>query len=112
MPSPIAVGNFFFVVSDNGIGTCYDAKTGKIEWQQRMGRGYSASLTSDGKNIYFLDDDGITKVIAVKSKYEVVAVNKLDEPTYASPAISRGQLFIRGDEHLFCIGSNTAQAAR
>ena len=111
VPSPIAVGDRFFVVSDKGFGSCYDASTGKIEWQQRMSRRYSASLVSAGGFVFCLDDDGICKVVKAGPKFELVAENKLGEPTFASIAISQGQLFIRGDRHLFCIGKNAVRVS-
>ena len=43
--------------------------------------------------------------------FELVAKNELGEPTYASPAISDGRLYLRGDKHLFCIGSGPAKTA-
>ena len=54
--------------------------------------------------VYFLDDDGNTKVVKPGPKYEEVAENILDEPCAASPAASDGQLFIRTEKHLYCIG--------
>ena len=105
VPSPIAVGKYFLVVSDNGIGSCFEAKSGKRLWKERMGRRFSASLVAAGGNVYFLDDDGNCKVVKAGPEYKEVAHNKLGEETYASPAISQGQLFIRGEKHLFCIGT-------
>jgi len=112
VPSPIAAGRYFFVVSDNGIGTCLEAKTGKVQWKQRMGRRHSASAVAAGDNLYFLDDDGNTFVVKASPRYELVAENALGEPAFASPAISRGQLFIRTTGHLWCIGKPTAAQAR
>ena len=105
VPSPIAAGDYFLVVSDSGIGSCFDAVSGKRLWKQRMGRRFSASLTAAGKLVYFLDDDGNCTVVKAGPKYEVVSKNRLGEATYASPAISNGQIFIRGEEHLYCIGA-------
>jgi hypothetical protein len=107
VPSPVAVGPYFMLVSDNGIGSCFDAVTGKKFWQERMGRRYSASLVTTGKHVYFLNDDGICTVVKPGEKYEVTSVNRLGEETYASPAISQSQIFIRGEKHLFCIGKST-----
>lgn len=105
VPSPVAVGKYFLVVSDNGIGSCFEARSGKRVWKQRMGRRFSASLVTAGGLAYFLDDDGNCTVVKPGPEYRVVAKNRLGEATYASPAISRGQLFIRGENHLFCIGT-------
>ncbi len=58
----------------------------------------------DSGLVYFLADEGTTKVIRPGEKLDVVADNDLGESCYASPAISQGQIFIRGEKHLFCIG--------
>jgi len=104
VPSPIAVDSYFLVVSDNGIGSCFDAKSGTRLWKRRMGRRFSASLVAANGNVYFLDDDGHCKVVQAGPEYKEIAHNSLGEPTYASPAVSNGQIFIRGEKHLFCIG--------
>jgi outer membrane protein assembly factor BamB len=104
VPSPIAVGDYFLVASDGGVGSCYDAKTGAVLWQERLSTHYSASLVTAEGRVYFLDDNGMTKVIEPGPKLNVVAENSLGEPCYASPAISQGQLFIRTDKSLVCIG--------
>jgi outer membrane protein assembly factor BamB len=105
VPSPIAVGDYFIVTSDDGIGTCFEIETGKILWQERLGRHYSGSLVVTADDlIYATDDDGVTKIIKPGEKLEVLATNKLGEEIYTSPAISRGQIFLRGTKHLWCIG--------
>lgn len=104
VPSPVLCGEYFLVVSDIGIGSCYHATSGKLQWMERLGRHFSASLVTAGGLVYFLDDDGNMKVVRPGENLEVVATNKLGEYCYASPAISQGQLFIRGDKSLFCIG--------
>jgi len=104
VPSPIVQGDYFLVVSDVGIGSCFDGANGKRLWMERLGSHYSASLVSSSGLVYFLSDDGIMKVIRPGTKLDVVAENPLDEHCYASPAISQGCLFIRGEKHLYCIG--------
>lgn len=105
VPSPILCGEHFLIVSDIGIGSCYHAKSGKLNWNQRLGKHYSASLITAGGLVYFLSDDGITKVIRPGETLDLVAENDLGEYCYASPAISQGQIFIRGEKHLFCVGT-------
>ncbi|MBI5760349.1 MAG: PQQ-like beta-propeller repeat protein [Planctomycetales bacterium] len=106
VPSPIAVKDYFLVASDGGMGTCFDAKTGEIQWLERLGSHFSASLVAAEGRVYFTDDDGITKVIEPGPKLNVVAENSLGEPCYASPAISRGQIFVRTEKSLICIGKS------
>jgi outer membrane protein assembly factor BamB len=115
VPSPIAFGDWFFVVSDNGLASCYEAKTGKTMWRQKLGKHHSASAVSaatadggeskDGARLYFTSDAGETFVVKAGPTYELVSKNELGEEVYASPAISRGQVFIRGGSNLYCIGT-------
>jgi hypothetical protein len=57
-----------------------------------------------GGLVYFTDDDGVTKLVRPGKELEVVTENTVDESCFASPAISQGQLYIRSERHLFCIG--------
>jgi len=103
VPSPIIEGDYFLIVSDSGVAHCFEAATGKLQWQERMGE-HHASLVSANGLVYFLNDNGVMHVVKPAAQYDLVAQNDLGERTFASPAISDGQLFIRGDKHLFCIG--------
>jgi outer membrane protein assembly factor BamB len=111
VPSPIAHDQWFFIVSDGGVGSCYEAKTGKILWKERLGRHHSASAVCAGGNVYFVDEDGTTHVLKAGATYEVISENPLGENAYASPAISRGQIFIRTSQHLWCIGKPGTETA-
>jgi outer membrane protein assembly factor BamB len=103
VPSPIAEGNYFLVVSDSGVAHCFDAATGNLAWQERLGE-HHASLVSANGLVYFLNDQGMMNVVKPGPTFVRVAQNELGERTFASPAISQGQMFLRGDAHLFCIG--------
>ncbi len=104
VPSPIAGGKWFFVVADDGWCNCFDARGGERRWLERLGKHHSASPVLADGHLYFTADDGVTYVLKVSDHFEVVAKNPLGEYCYASPAVSHGQLFIRGENHLFCIG--------
>jgi outer membrane protein assembly factor BamB len=105
-PSPLLVGNELYMVSDNGIATCVDAKTGQELWRARLGGNHSASpIYADGR-IYFLSEEGESVVIAPGRELKHLATNQLDGPTLASMAVSSGSLFIRSATHLYRI-SNT-----
>ena len=112
VPSPILSddGRFFLLVSDKGIASCFEARTGKRHWMQRIGTHYSASAVSAGGLVYFLSDDGITTVIRPGTGLEVVARNPLGENCYASPAISGGRIYFRSDKKLFAVGRCGMQA--
>jgi outer membrane protein assembly factor BamB len=103
VPSPVLCDEYFIVAADNGTASCYKARSGELQWMERLGKSYSASLVSANGLVYLVADDGVTKVVRPGPELEVVAENKLGEFCYASPAISRGQIFIRGENTLFCI---------
>jgi outer membrane protein assembly factor BamB len=105
VPSPIGHAGHFFVVSDPGYLSCLEAKTGKRLWMHKLGRRHSASPVLLEGHLVLPDDDGTTWVVKAGPKFEVAHKNVLGEPIYASPAVSRGQLFLRSDKHLWCVGA-------
>jgi outer membrane protein assembly factor BamB len=102
-PSPLLGGDELYVVTDNGIASCLDARTGAVHWQQRLGNSFSASpVLADGR-IYFLDEDGRTTVIAPGTTFTALAANALDGPALASMAVAAHSFFIRTGTHLYRI---------
>jgi len=104
VPSPIVEGQHLLVVSDSGIASCFNGSDGKRLWMERLGGGHSASTVSAEGNVYFVSDKGVTTVLRPGPKFNVIANNNLGEKISASPAISQGQVFLRSNRHLFCIG--------
>jgi outer membrane protein assembly factor BamB len=105
VPSPVIAGEgkYFLVVSDGGIASCFEAASGKRYWMERIGTHFSASAVVAGGLVYFLSDAGVTTVVRPGPKFEVVAQNRLGEECRASPAVSQGCLFFRGQTNLYCI---------
>ena len=103
VPSMIVAGDFLLSVNTPGVAFCYEAATGKVLWQEKLGR-HHASPVLVGGLVYFINDDGEVNVIKPGAQFERVAKYQLGEPCYASPAISDGQVFLRGFNHLFCLG--------
>lgn len=108
VPSPVVVDGHLMVADDRGTVNCFAAQSGKRLWQERLGSHYSNSLVTAGGLVYLIADDGVTKIVRPGSKLDLVAENPLGERTFTSPAISAGQLFVRGEQHLFCIGATQA----
>ena len=97
-------GGLLYMANDVGVITAIEAETGKRIWQERVEGLFSASpVAADGK-IYFVSETG--EVIVLRSGREpaVIARNDVGERLLASLAVSNGQLFIRSDGRLFCIG--------
>jgi outer membrane protein assembly factor BamB len=103
VPSPLVTGDYMLSVNNSGVAFCYEAATGKVFWKERLDRQHSSPVMVKGL-AFFINDNGEINVIKPGEKFERVAQYKLGESCYASPAISDGQVFIRGFEHLFCIG--------
>lgn len=104
IPSPLVLGGEYYYVEDTGMANCLNARTGAKLWRERLGGGkYHASPVAGADRVYFASLDGIVTVIKPGPKFEVLGRNKLDENIVASPALADGQIFIRGEQHLFCI---------
>jgi outer membrane protein assembly factor BamB len=93
-----------YMATDNGILSIADAKNGNRIWQGRVEGVFSASpVAGDGK-VYLLSESGETIVLRAGPGAEVIARNNIGERSLASMAISDGRIFIRTDDHLWCIG--------
>jgi len=100
-PSLLLVGDELYMVSDKGILTCLDAKTGRENWNERIGGGYSASLLYAGGKIYVQSEDGTAIVFQPGSKFDKIADAGFKERTLASYAAGDDALLIRTESHLF-----------
>ncbi len=103
-PSLLYAKPFLYSITDNGVVACFDGATGKVQWQKRIGGNHSASPVWAEGRIYSLSENGETVVFTAGKKFEELARNALDARCQASMAVSQGQLFVRTDRHLVCIG--------
>lgn len=102
-PSMLLVGGELYLVSDGGIASCVDAKTGQVHWQERVGGNYSASPVLAEGRIYLQNEGGEGVVLQAGKEFKVLARNPLEERTLASYAISDGAIFIRSAQNLYRI---------
>ena len=107
VPSPILYGDYLYLTTDRGILTCLDARTGEVKYEGGrvpIPATFTASpIAFDGK-ILMTSEDGDTFVIKAGPKHEILGTNTVGEPVYASPAVADGNIFIRGEKSLYCIG--------
>jgi outer membrane protein assembly factor BamB len=102
--SPLLVDEEIYMVSDAGIATCLNAKTGEEIWKERLGGKFSSSPIFAAGHAYFLSEDGKTVVMQLGDRHKVIATNELKEKTQASFAVDGKSLFIRTENNLYKIG--------
>jgi outer membrane protein assembly factor BamB len=106
VPSPILYGNYLYLMTDSGLLTCLEARTGEVKYEGGrvpVPAKFTASpVAFDGK-ILLTSEDGDTFVLKAGPVHEVLRTNSIGEPIYASPAIADGRIFIRGEKHLYCV---------
>jgi outer membrane protein assembly factor BamB len=101
--SPVLVDDLLYMVSEGGIVSCIEAKTGKPVWQERVGGKFWASPLYAGGRLYLFDEDGQSHVLAAGHEGKKLATNKLNDGCRASPAVSGNALFVRTLTHLYRI---------
>ena len=92
--SPLLIGDLIFMVSDAGVASCVDAKTGDQIWQKRLPGEYTASPIFANGRIYFFNEKGDAPVLEPGRKFKQLAVNELDEGCMASPAVVGNAMFV------------------
>jgi outer membrane protein assembly factor BamB len=110
VPSGILYDQYLYLTTDRGILTCLDARTGAVQYENGrvpVPATFTASpVACDGK-ILLTSEDGDTFIIKAGPAHEILRTNSINEPVYASPAISQGRLFLRGEKNLYCVGAAT-----
>ncbi len=108
VPSNVVYDGRLYLTSDGGVITCLDAATGEVVYEggRPPVRGkLTASLVAADGRILEVNENGEAVWFRAGPEYEVLAVNDLDEPVYATPAVAGGRIYIRGNQHLFAIGA-------
>ena len=106
IPTPIVYNEYLYCGSDRGSLSCFEARTGKLRYRERLGSGsvaFSASpVAADGK-IYFTAEKGDIFVVQAGPEFKLLSVNKMNDTCMATPAISEGTLFFRTRHHLVAV---------
>ena len=108
VPSPILYGDYLYLTTDRGILTCLDAKTGEVKYEGGripVPATFTASPVAFEGKILMTSEDGDTFIVKAGPTHEILGTNSIGEAVYASPAIADGRIYIRGEKHLYAIGS-------
>jgi len=112
IPTGLRYGQRLYVLNDAGVFTCYDAITGSEVWRNSLRGNFTASLVAADDRIYAVDERGVVSVVAAADRFQVLAVNDMEERVLATPAIAGGELFLRTESRLYCIPGAQPAAPR
>jgi outer membrane protein assembly factor BamB len=104
VPSPLCSDDYLFTTMTSGKVYCLEPATGRSVWTKDHGLQYSSPVLAGGL-VYMPNDNGVITVIRPGPVFQEVAENSIGERMYASPAIGKGKIYLRGFKHLFCIGT-------
>ncbi|MFC2101492.1 PQQ-binding-like beta-propeller repeat protein [Bacteroidota bacterium] len=104
IPSPVATDKYLFLVTSYGVVVCYDALTGEEYWVNEMDENTYASPVLVGDRIYLLDKSGVMHIFKADKVFTSVGEPALGEESVCTPAFVGGNIYIRGDQNLYCIG--------
>lgn len=111
--SPVLHDNKLYFVTDSGMLSCLDARTGEAYYrQQRLPKAYNFKASPVGANgkLYLPTEDGDVVVVKMGEKYEVLSTNTLtDQMFIATPAVAGGSLYLRSQDALYCIRQEPAR---
>ena len=113
VPSMLIRDGFLYVTMDAGFAICWNAKTGKQQWKERLGGAFYTSPVMAGNRIYGTNLAGKTFVFeANPDEFKLLATNQLGDEVYASPIVSGDRLYLRvafkdeeRQEFLYAIGT-------
>ncbi|MFM8572590.1 MAG: PQQ-binding-like beta-propeller repeat protein [Pirellula sp.] len=105
-PTPLLVDSELYYVSDNGVASCIDARSGQRHWMERLGGNYSASPVFVNGHILFLSEDGLGTWVKASKEYSLVGKNQVSGRTFATPAFYQDSMFLRTDEYLLKVSQD------
>ncbi len=102
--SPLSDGRLIWTLSTGGMLACRDAESGELQYRHRLPGRYRSSPALVGDSLYLISEAGKSTVIAAEPEFEKIAPGSFGERVYSSPAFAHGRMYIRGTEHIICVG--------
>lgn len=101
-PTPVCYRGRLYLVRDNGVGSCLDARTGELKWRERIFRGdvKASPVAADGR-VYFTAMSGDTITLEAGDEFKIVGKGKVPGQIIATPALVDGTIYIRGKDRLW-----------
>jgi len=103
--TPILYKGYLYIVDGRGSVTCYEARSGKQSYKERLtgARSFTSSPWACNDKIYFLDDNGQTFVVKAGTEFKLLETNNIGEMCWSSPALTGDALLLRSVDRLYCI---------
>jgi len=103
--SPVATSDYVFVATGFGPVSCFDVKTGEQYWLHEFDDGFYSSPIIVGDLVYLIDKKGVMHIFKADKQFELISEPALGENAVTIPAFKQGRIYIRGEENLYCIGT-------
>lgn len=103
--SPLAAGGLVWTLTGQGDLACWDAADGSEIYNESLDAMFQASPSLVGERLYLLSEEGRMTIAGAGRTFETIGHNELGEKTLASPAFAPGRIYLRGIDHLYCIGT-------
>jgi outer membrane protein assembly factor BamB len=103
--SPLSNGRLVWTLSTGGVLTCWDAESGALQYEERLPGRYRTSPTLVGDRVYLIGEAGESVVVSAGRQFEQIATGSFGERVYSCPAFAHGRMYVRGLEHVFCVGA-------
>lgn len=107
--SPILYGDYIYLISDKGLLTCLDAKTGEVKYEGGRvpvpATFMGSPVAFDGK-LLISSEDGDSYFVKAGTEHEILGTCSIGEPIYTTPALADGKIYIRGGSNLYCISNS------
>jgi outer membrane protein assembly factor BamB len=104
VPSPLVRGDRLYLWTDRGIVSCLDVSSGRLIWRERVGGNFYGSPICVADRLYCISKEGEVVVLAAGDEFKVLARGALGEPSYSTPAVSGGVMYLRTSSHLYSLG--------
>ncbi len=103
--SPLSDGERVWTLHTSGVLGCYDADSGEEQYVERLGPRFRASPSLVGDRVYLIGESGESSVISAGREFEQLGSGSFGEDVHSTPSFAHGRMYVRGIEHLFCVGS-------
>ncbi|MHB8861863.1 MAG: outer membrane protein assembly factor BamB family protein, partial [Pirellulaceae bacterium] len=104
VPTPLIVGERLFLWADSGVVTCLELPTGNLIWRERVAGDFFGSPVCIGNRLYCIAKNGDVVVLAASDTFQELARVSLGEPSFATPAVADGVMYLRTASHLYSLG--------